>query len=247
MDNVSASASNLLPLQLLNVSYAAPSNNGLITILRDVSLFIAPGTRTIILGPNGAGKSVLLRVMHGILQPTAGTVQWSHSAPNAQAMVFQKPVMLKRSVIANIKFALTIRTKFNEKKSVDRAALETLERAGIAHLSHRQARRCSGGEQQRIALARAWALKPEIIFLDEPTASLDPSATTLIENTIQSIHATGTSVVMSSHDLGQARRLADKIIFIHQGRVEADCDADTFFNKPPSSTAQAFLKGQLLC
>jgi tungstate transport system ATP-binding protein len=234
-----------LPVQLTDVSYRVSSANGTVGILHNIHLTLSPSTRTIILGANGAGKSVLLRVMHGLLLPTEGTIQWAHNNPKAQAMVFQKPIMLRRSVIANIEFALTVTGR--SKGDIHRLALETLSKAGISNLAHRQARQCSGGEQQRIALARAWALEPEILFLDEPSASLDPSATKLVESTIAAIHSTGTSIVMTSHDIGQARRLADRIIFLHQGRIEEDCDAEKFFHHAPSAIARAFLKGELLC
>jgi tungstate transport system ATP-binding protein len=234
-------------LELLDVGYQAPTMNGYVSILHKVNINIEPAAKTIILGPNGAGKSVLLRVMHGLIAPSQGSVKWSKPASTAQAMVFQKPVMLKRTVTENIEFALSIAGKLTDKKSRLEAAQEILEKAGIAHLGSRQARQCSGGEQQRIALARAWSLEPEILFLDEPTASLDPGATALVESTIESIHATGASIVMASHDLGQAKRLADRIIFLHQGKIEADCDAETFFTNAPSSNARAFLNGELLC
>jgi tungstate transport system ATP-binding protein len=238
-----------LPLQLINVSYQACTSMGNIDILTNVSVNVLPNSRTVILGPNGAGKSVLLRVMHGLLLPNQGRVQWTANDENAQAMVFQKPVMLRRSVIANIEFALRVSNKCRsrDEPSIKQQALRFLQKAGIAHLAERQARQCSGGEQQRIALARAWALEPEVLFLDEPTASLDPSATKIVENTILAIHETGTSIVMTSHDLGQAKRLASRIIFMHQGRIEADCDANTFFRQPPSVNARNFLDGLLLC
>ncbi len=242
MDKTTAST---LPLKLIDIGYRTNSAESSINILQSVNLTVAQNTRTVILGPNGAGKSVLLRIMHGLLMASSGTVQWTHPNPHAQAMVFQKPIMLRRSVLANIAFALQVSGKF--KGDTRSAAINALDKAGIAHLAQRQARQCSGGEQQRIALARAWALEPEILFLDEPTASLDPSATKIVEATIQAIHEAGTCIVMTSHDLGQAKRLADRIIFLNQGRIEDDCDADTFFHQTPSLNAQAFLKGELPC
>jgi tungstate transport system ATP-binding protein len=235
-----------LPLTLSNVSFEANTNNARVNILRSVNLSIeskALKNKTFILGPNGAGKSVLLRLMHGLLKPTHGQILWAKANQRAQAMVFQKPVLLKRTALANMQFALAVAGI----ESNEIAAMRGLENAGIAHLAHRQARRCSGGEQQRIALARAWAVKPEILFLDEPTASLDPSATKAIEATIESIHDAGTSIVMTTHDLGQARRLADRIIFLHQGQIADDCDAHTFFNNPRNTLVEKFLQGDLLC
>jgi tungstate transport system ATP-binding protein len=239
------SSNSTLPLKLIDVGYRAISVDDTLDILHGINLTVAPNTRTVILGPNGAGKSVLLRIMHGLLKPSFGTVQWANFNPQRQAMVFQKPIMLRRSVLANIEFALQVSAK--PQQNIKNAALDTLDKAGIAHLAHRQARQCSGGEQQRIALARAWALEPEILFLDEPTANLDPSASKIVESTIQAIHVAGTSIVMTCHDLGQAKRLADRIIFLHLGRIEVDCDADTFFRNPPSHNARAFLKGELIC
>jgi tungstate transport system ATP-binding protein len=238
-------ATKILPLRLTDVSYQVLSAQRTVGILHNINLTLAPRTRTIILGANGAGKSVLLRVMNGLLAPTDGSVQWAHNNPNAQAMVFQKPIMLRRTVIANVEFALTVTGR--PTSDIHRLAMDALGKAGITHLAHHQARQCSGGEQQRVALARAWALEPEILFLDEPTASLDPSATKMVESTIEAIHAAGTSIVMTSHDLGQAKRLANRIIFMHQGRIEEDCDVDTFFQHAPSGIARAFLKGELLC
>jgi tungstate transport system ATP-binding protein len=235
----------MVNLELVDIHYSVSSGNGQADILRNINLTLAPKTRTIVLGPNGAGKSVLLRIMHGLLAPTSGRVQIVNGEVSRQAMVFQKPMMLRRSVIANIEFALKVSGRFNS--NANETAHRTLEKAGIAHLAQRQARQCSGGEQQRIALARAWALEPEVLFLDEPTANLDPSATKLVEATIQTIYDTGTSIVMASHDLGQAKRLADRVIFMNKGRIEVDCDAHAFFSIPPSDNAKAFLNGELLC
>jgi tungstate transport system ATP-binding protein len=158
-------------------------------------------------------------------------------------MVFQRPVMLRRSAIANVEYALALAGVLAiERTHQARAALESV---GLAHLAERPARVLSGGEQQRLALARAWALRPEVLFLDEPTASLDPSATAEVERIIQAIHAAGTKIVMCTHNLGQARRLGDEILFLNRGHLAERAPADRFFDQPASPEARDFLKGEL--
>jgi tungstate transport system ATP-binding protein len=234
---------SLLPLTLDRVCFEAGGRR----IIDDVSLAIEAGARTVILGPNGAGKSVLLRLCHGLLAPTSGRIVWS--APDRtggvrrQAMVFQRPVMLRRSALANVAYGLKVAgVGAMERDARTRAALE---RVGLSHLADRPARVLSGGEQQRLALARAWALNPEVLFLDEPTANLDPGATHEIEASISAIHSGGTKIVMVTHNLGQARRLADEILFVHNGRVAERASAIRFFTAPASPQAAAFLKGEL--
>jgi len=237
------SKASILPLRLAEVSFAAGGR----TIIDRVSLEIETGLSTIILGANGAGKSVLMRLMHGLLEPSSGRIDWNAperpGAPRKQAMVFQRPVMLRRSAYANVAYALKI-AGIPEPR---RAALvrEALESVGLSHLARRSARVLSGGEQQRLALARAWALHPEVLFLDEPTASLDPSATREIESVIKAFDAAGTKVVMATHNLGQARRLGDEILFLDQGRLVERSPVEDFFSKPQSAQAAAFIKGQL--
>lgn len=232
--------SAILPLAVRNLRLTMGGN----VVIRDLSLDLAGGSRTVVLGPNGAGKSVLLRLLHGLLAPSSGTVRWqSPDAGAHQAMVFQRPVMLRRSVIANIRFALAIAGANGD---ADARAKAALERVGLAHLADRPARVLSGGEQQRLALARAWALKPEVLFLDEPTASLDPAATRAVEEVVSAMHASGTTIVMTTHDIGQARRLATDILFLHQGRLMEATPAQDFFQQPQSSEAAAFIRGELL-
>jgi tungstate transport system ATP-binding protein len=240
---MSAMNSSVLPLVLTKASVSVADSGQMVPILSDITLTIAAGTRTLILGPNGAGKSFLLRLMHGLIPATTGQVQWAKINPFAQAMVFQKPVMLRRTVFENIEYALRMAGADN----APRKATEALEKAGLASLTNRQARKCSGGEQQRVALARAWALNPEILFLDEPTASLDPSATKHVEALIQAMHSAGMTIVMTSHDLGQAKRLADNIVFLHEGRMVEHTQASRFFATPSTELAQAFVSGDLLC
>jgi len=233
----------ILPLGLHEVSFAAGGR----TIIDRISLEIEAGPSTIILGANGAGKSVLMRLMHGLLRPTSGWVEWNmperSGAPRKQAMVFQRPVMLRRSAQANVAYALKIAGI--PKAQREPLVRESLEGVGLAHLARRPARVLSGGEQQRLALARAWALHPEVLFLDEPTASLDPSATREIETVIRAFDAAGTKIVMATHNLGQARRLGDEILFLDRGRLVERAPVEEFFSKPQSAQAAAFIKGEL--
>jgi tungstate transport system ATP-binding protein len=221
----------MLPLRLGGVSY--------LDIIQPLSLEVGAGPSTVILGANGAGKSVLMRLMHGLLAPSSGIVIWNGAG--RQAMVFQRPVMLRRSALANVVYALELAGM----RDCGQQAREALEEVGLAHLAHRAARVLSGGEQQRLALARAWALHPEVLFLDEPTASLDPSATREIENIIRAFDAAGTKIVMATHNLGQARRLGDEVIYLHQGRVVERAPAEKFFAAPSTGEAAAFIKGEL--
>lgn len=226
----------VLPLVLDRVGFAA----GGVEILRDVSLTVAPGPPTIILGPNGAGKSVLLRLCHGLLAPTQGSVLAGNLPASTErtALVFQRPVMLRRSALANVMYAA---------KGDRRArATQLLERVGLLHLAQRPARKLSGGEQQRVALARAWARAPEILFLDEPTASLDPAATRAVEEIVREIAAQRVKIVMATHDLGQAKRLAGDVVFLHRGRLVEHTPAADFFAAPATPQAAAFLRGDLL-
>ena len=230
--------SAILPLRLEDVSFTAGGRS----IIERLSLSLEAGPSTIILGANGAGKSVLMRLMHGLLAPTSGRVTWGgEGARRRQAMVFQRPVMLRRSALANVAYPLE-RSGSPQKEKI---AMEALQEVGLAHLAQRPARVLSGGEQQRLALARAWALHPEVLFLDEPTANLDPGATREIEAVIKAFDVAGTKIVMSTHSLGQARRLGDEVIYLHQGRVLERAPIDRFFPQPASPEAAAFVKGEL--
>jgi tungstate transport system ATP-binding protein len=231
----------MLPLELREVCFAV---NGR-TIIDRVSADIGAGPRTIILGPNGAGKSVLMRLCHGLLKLTSGSIAWrgANAGRARQAMVFQRPVMLRRSALGNIIYGLKI-AGLPRRERVLRA-MDVLEAVGLAHLADRPARVLSGGEQQRLALTRAWALNPEVLFLDEPTANLDPGATRDIEAIINAIHATGTKIIMTTHNLGQARRLGDEILFLNQGRLIEHGPVDQFFGQPASAEAAAFIRGEL--
>jgi tungstate transport system ATP-binding protein len=231
----------MLPLSLDQVSFAV---NGR-AIIDQVSLEITEGLRTVILGPNGAGKSVLMRLCHGLLEPTAGTIAWrgAMGVRNRQAMVFQRPVMLRRSALANVAYGLELAGHSRHESTL--RARDVIEAVGLAAVAERPARVLSGGEQQRLALARAWALGPEVLFLDEPTANLDPGAARDVETLIGQIRAGGTKIVMTTHNLGQARRLGDEILFLSQGRLVERSPVDRFFTKPASAEAEAFIRGEL--
>jgi len=159
-------------------------------------------------------------------------------------MVFQRPVLLRRSTAANIAYVLRLQGMPRRQRRA--TVVEVLELAGLVPLAARPARVLSGGEQQRLALARAWALRPQVLFLDEPTASLDPAATRAVEALLDQMYQTGTKIVRTTHDLGQAQRLADEVLFLHQGRLVEFAPATAFFTNPQSKEAAAFLAGKLV-
>jgi len=234
---------SILPLRLTDVVFEVGSRR----IIDGISLRFDAGPRTVVLGPNGAGKSVLLRLCHGLLGPTAGRIAWNAiepaSGPRRQAMVFQRPVLLRRSALGNVTYALKLAGVPSAVREA--SAMEALRKVGLDVLAGHAARVLSGGEQQRLALARVWALRPEVLFLDEPTASLDPGATHEIERVIAALHAAGTKIVMVTHNLGQAHRMADEILFLHQGRLVERAPADRFLKRPASPEAARFLEGEL--
>ncbi len=233
----------MLPLILEEVSFVA----GRRTIIDRVSCEFAPGPRTVILGPNGSGKSVLMRLCHGLLRPTSGRIVWrgggGESRPGAPAMVFQSPVMLRRSALGPVTYGLALAGLTRAER--DRRARNMLDAVGLGGVAGRPARVLSGGEQQKLALARAWALTPEVLFLDEPTANLDPGATREVERIVEQIHGSGTKIVMTTHNLGQARRLADEILFMSGGRLTDHAPVERFFMQPSTEEAAAFIKGEL--
>ncbi len=215
--------------------------------LQSVDLTLSAGTRTLVLGPNGAGKSVLLRILHGLIEPSAGRIRWQGGAGATrptQAMVFQRPVLLRRSVRANVEYPLRLAGVARAERR--RRCDEILERAGLARLASRPARALSGGEQQRVVIARAWVTVPAVLLLDEPTANLDPAAVAAVEELVRGVHASGTKVVMTTHDLAQARRLADDVVFLARGRCLEHTPAAEFFDTPRSAEAREFLAGKLL-
>jgi len=232
-----------LPIVLDEVSFAVRG----VTILDRLSLQLDPGAPTVLIGPNGAGKTTLLRLAMGLIAPTGGRVTWAgrdNAASEHRAIVFQRPVMLRRSGAANIRYALA-------QAGVPRAARdkridELCALVGLNGLGDRPARKLSGGEQQRLALARALAKDPQVLLLDEPTASLDPAATKAIEDVVRAVAARGIKVMMSTHDLGEARRLAGEIVLMHRGRVVESAPAEQFFATPQTAEARRFINGELL-
>jgi len=232
-----------LPLVLEDVAFSA----GGVAIVHDLTLTIGVGAPTVLVGPNGSGKSTLIRLAMGLVAPSRGRITWGGRAESdgrRRAMMFQRPVMLRRSAAGNVAYALAA-------AGVDRDArepgvAELLAEVGLAHVADRPARRLSGGEQQRLALARALARDPQVLFLDEPTASLDPAAIKSVEDIIHAIAQTGVKIVMATHDLGQARRLAGEIVFMLRGTVHECSPAERFFAAPATPEAAAFVRGDLV-
>ena len=209
---------------------------------------IRPHRRTVIMGANGTGKSLLLRLLHGLIQPSSGEVLWQgrrldRAGRRGQSMVFQRPVLLRRSVLANLRFALSVRG-ISEPERAAREA-KAMERARLGDLARRPARVLSGGEQQRLAVARALACEPRVLFLDEATASLDPASTHAIEELVREAHESGVTIVLVTHDIGQARRLGEDIIFLHAGRVVEAGPVSEVLAAPRSEAARAWLGGRL--
>ena len=232
-----------LPVMFLEVGILA----GEVTILDNVSLTLDGGPPTILIGPNGSGKTTLLRAAMGLIPTSRGRISWGGreaAQPTRRAIVFQRPAMLRRSATGNVRYALAAAGVPRAARTERAAALLAL--VGLDGLGHRPARRLSGGEQQRLALARALARDPAVLFLDEPTASLDPAATKAIEDIVRSVAARGVKVVMATHDLGEAKRLAGEIVLLHRGRVIESGPADAFFAAPKTDTAKQFIAGELL-
>jgi tungstate transport system ATP-binding protein len=231
--------SGLVQLNAVGVRY------GGVQALHGVNLRVAAGERLALVGANGSGKSTLLRVLHGLVSPTRGSVLRDSAA--RQAMVFQRPHMLRQSALNNVALALWIRgTSWKQARQL---ASRALGRVGLGDAASRNARTLSGGQQQRLALARAWSLGPDLLFLDEPTSSLDPNAKREVEALMAEFAHGGTTLVFASHNLGQVKRLATRVVYLEQGRVLADLPVHDFFSGPKlgetSSEADLFLKGEL--
>jgi len=232
-----------VPVELEDVSVLA----GPVALLDGITMRIAAGAPTVLIGPNGAGKTTLLRIVMGLMPPSRGRVTWAgreHAPPDRRAIVFQRPAMLRRSAAANIRYALAAAAAPRATRSERIADLLAL--VGLSGLERRPARRLSGGEQQRLALARALAREPDLLLLDEPTASLDPAATKAIEDIVRAVAARGVKVVMSTHDLGQARRVAGDVALLHRGRLVEHKPAADFFAAPATEEAKRFIAGELL-
>lgn len=238
----------LLPLRLEGLSFAAGGR----VVVNHITAEIAPDRVTVVLGHNGAGKSMLMRLCHGLMTPTAGAIRWQGDAAatltadaiaRRQSMVFHLPVLLRRTVRHNLHYPLKVRgLPASERRArVD----EVIKETGLGPLADRPARRLSAGEQQLVAIARAWVAKPDILFLDEPTAHLDPGAVARAEKILLNIRRAGVAIVLATHDLAQARRLADQVLFLAGGRLLEDRPAKDFFAAPRTEEARRFLEGRL--
>ncbi|HLW04304.1 MAG TPA: phosphate ABC transporter ATP-binding protein [Azoarcus sp.] len=231
----------MFPLHIRGLCFAPGGRN----VLDGIDLTLEGEGITLVLGPNGAGKSVFLRTLCGLLQPTAGTLEWGGGErPEAGVMmVFQHPMMLRTTVLENISIGLKpLGISRAERR---RRGLMMLERIGLADRARDSARLLSGGERQRLALARAWLTNPRLLLLDEPTASLDPSATAEVERIVREIRTDGTRILMTTHNLGQATRLGDDVIFLSAGRVREHTPLRQFFARPASEDARLFIQGEL--
>lgn len=231
----------MFPIRLDNVRYQPEGR----PVLAGVDLEIGGEGITVVLGPNGAGKSVLLRTLAGLQALDGGTLTWGDGAAPTEkvAMVFQQPMLLRASVFTNVALALTPLDW--PRAQVKARTAEVLERVGLAHRAADSARLLSGGEKQRLALARAWAARPRLLLLDEPTANLDPSATEAVEQIVREIRTDGAKIFMTTHNLAQAMRLADDIVFLAAGRVGEHAPASRFFARPQSAEAKLFIEGEL--
>ncbi len=232
---------SMFPIHLSNIHFTPGGR----AVLAGVDLDIDAEGITVIIGPNGAGKTVLLRVLAGLQAPDDGAIRWNgRGLPAAGiAMVFQHPVLLRSSVFHNAGLGLT---PFGlSRAEAQRRTMQTLERVGLAHRVADSARLLSGGERQRLALARAWAMRPQLLLLDEPTAALDPSATEAVERIVREIRTDGTRILMTTHNLGQAMRISDDVVFLDGGRVIERAPASRFFARPQSNEAKLFIQGEL--
>jgi tungstate transport system ATP-binding protein len=231
--------SGLIQLKAVEVRFGA------VPALAGINLGVGAGERLALIGANGSGKSTLLRVLHGLVKPAAGSVL--RDSATRQAMVFQRPYMLRTSALHNVALALWINgSRWTHAKEQARLALG---RVGLGEVAMRNARALSGGQQQRLALARAWSLKPHLLFLDEPTSSLDPNAKREVEALMADFAQGGMTLVFASHNLGQVKRLATRVVYLEHGRVLADLPVQEFFNGPQlgetSREADLFVKGEL--
>ena len=223
---------------------------GALHALQAVNITLHAGERLALIGANGSGKSTLLRVLHGLQRLSSGELV--HGAPHRQAMLFQRPHLLRASTQTNVALALWLRG--HAWRDACTQALRALERVGLESLARQNGRTLSGGQQQRVALARVWALQAQVLFLDEPTSSLDPHAKRDVEALIaqladpapQSARAEPVTTVFSSHNLGQVKRLATRVLYLEQGRVLTDLPVDDFFNGPLPEAARWFVKGETL-
>lgn len=233
--------STMFPLHLEGISFRPDARQ----VLAGVDLKLDGDGISVLLGPNGAGKTVLMRIIAGLQTPHAGRLSWGGAPKPGEpvAMVFQQPMLIRASVACNA--GLSLRPLGLSRAEAARRAGTALERVGLAHRASDAARLLSGGEKQRLALARAWAARPRLLLLDEPTASLDPTATEMVERIVREIRTDGAKILMTTHNLAQATRLADDIVFIERGRIGEHTNATRFFSRPQSEAARLFIEGEL--
>ncbi len=232
-----------LPLTIKNLEYRHHRS----TLIKQINLHVDSNGNSIILGHNGAGKSLLLKLLHGVINPTSGKIEWNGSIPASnqywRTLLLQKPTFFQRSVQYNLEFVLHVAgMPVAQRKDLLQQALDI---CGLTDLAEHNANSLSGGQQQRLSLARAWVLQPDVLLLDEPTVALDPPASQVFENILYQFKQSHTKVLMTTHDLAQAKRLADEIIFMDKGEVLEQRDATEFFSAPDSVAAQNFLQGKL--
>jgi tungstate transport system ATP-binding protein len=217
------------------------------TLVGPVTHVITTKGFTIVIGPNGSGKTSLLRMMHGLERLSAGSAKWNQpdtEARKRQAYVFQTPIMMRRSVRDNLTYPLT--THGTSKAKARTLADEWLARINLSDARDRQATLLSGGEKQKLALARALIRQPDVLFLDEPCANLDGRATREIEEILHHAHDNGIRIIMATHDMGQARRLATEVLFIFKGLIHETANSNKFFDHTQTAEAQAFLNGDIV-
>ena len=232
--------SNMFPLTLSKLSVRRLGK----TVLGPIDLVIDQGGPTMVIGPNGSGKTTLLRVMHGIERISEGTAEWAEPDHANHAYVFQSPVVLRRTVAENLSYPLRVIKR--AKPEINSAVEYWIEQIGLGKVANRSATRLSGGERQKLAIARALIRNPEVLFLDEPCSNLDGQSTREIETLLLETAKAGTRIIMSTHDMGQARRLAADIIFMKSGHIAEKGLAPDVFSTPQTPELQAFLKGDIL-
>jgi tungstate transport system ATP-binding protein len=235
--------STILPLTLAGVCVTRRGKR----LIGAIDLTLGPSGLTMILGPNGSGKTTLLKVMHGVERASEGSVTWAVPEPEArhsQSYVFQTPIVLRRSVEDNLRYPLELEDQPRDK--IAEAAAKWLARIGLGDKARLPATRLSGGEKQKLALARALIRRPDVLFLDEPCANLDGASTHAIETLLGDALAAGTRIIMTTHDLGQAKRLADDAIFMLHGRIRESAAAEAFFQHPQTAELKAFFRGDII-
>lgn len=243
MSNKANTSSNcLLPITVKNLSLALNDR----VLIDGISCLIKTEGISVIMGPNGAGKSLFLRCLHGLSKPDSGQVLYdqkplSPAIQQQQSMVFQAPIILRRTVLANLIFVARQRGKSDPQTSLD-----YLTQLRLDHLAQQPARLLSGGEKQRLALARALITDPAVLFLDEATSNLDPASVETIETNLQLVSQQGTKIIFVTHDLGQAKRLGADVLFLHRGKLSEHSPASSFFKNPKSTAAKSYLAGKLV-